>query len=245
MWLEPDVTRNNFLWLTVPINGNKPGETNAISVSHPHGTNARAQSNVQHENALLYLCDTTLSSFNYALCYVPGGWLAMHDDAEKSGRVYLHYGSVLIAMISSQPFKWDRSAGLKAPAVKPRAGDSEFRIEGSHFAAAIETASPDEFPEANPAQRLRAFVDVMEQKAALILEDDPRLKASYKARTGVVISRVFQAEASINGDRVDADHWPMLQSPWISQPSHDSNLSITDGKRTRVYDFKSWQVADA
>jgi hypothetical protein len=245
MWLEPDVTKRNFLWLTVPINDNKSGAANAISVSHPHGTLARAQSNIQHEDALLYVCDTTSATFKYALCYVPGGWLKIMNDAEKSGSIFIHYGSVLIAITSSQPFRWDPASGIRAPAAKPREGDSEFRIEGQRFAAAIETALPEEFPGLNPEQRLKSFRQAIEQKTKLVLEEGSDFKASYTTRTNVTISRVFTGDAIIDGQPIDSETLPMLQSPWINQPSRDANLSISDGKRTRIYDFKQWQVTTA
>jgi hypothetical protein len=242
MWIEPDVKKNNFLWLTVPINDNKSGAANAISVSHPHGTLARAQSNIQHEDALLYVCDTTSATFKYALCYVPGGWLKIMNDAEKTGRIFIHYCSVLIAITSSQPFRWDPASGIRAPAAKPREGDSEFRIEGQRFAAAIETALPEEFPGLNPEQRLKSFRQAIEQKTKLVLEEGSDFKASYTTRTNVTIFRVFTGNAIIDGQPIDSETLPILQSPWINQLSRDANLSISDGKRTRIYDFKQWQV---
>ncbi len=244
MWLEPDVSRNNFLWLTVPANDNPPGQLNAVSVSHPHGTIAEAQANIQHEDALLYVCDTAKANFKYALCFVPGGWQAIVDEAEKTNRVFIHYASVLIAVTASQSFAWDRNAGIKAAAPKPKAGDSEFRIEGSRFAVALETARPADFAGATPEERLKAFKQALDERSKLELEDKGTLKASYTARTGKTISRVFGGEAIIDGQPVDPAQWPILDSPWIKQPSHEANLSITDGKRTRVYDFTLWRVTE-
>ena len=77
-----------------------------VRVSHPHGVLSTAQSNLQHESALLYVFQFRPTDvFPYALAFVPGGWLAMTETTRRTdGRVYLHYGSVLIAISSSVKF---------------------------------------------------------------------------------------------------------------------------------------------
>ena len=174
MWDEPNRDRHDFLWLTAPMNDDKSGKY-VVRVSHPHGIQSTAQSNLQNESALLYVFQFGPADvFKYALAFIPGGWLAMQDDAQAEGRVYLHYGSVLIAISSSAKFPWDRAAGLKAPSSAPYPGDSEFRVAASPLAMAIETARPDEVPGATPEARLAAFRDLIRAKTKIELVHGPR-----------------------------------------------------------------------
>ena len=54
----------------------------------------------------------------------------MINDAASSGRIFLHYGSVLIAVSGSQPFDWNPGGGIFAPASPPRKGtrSSGYRL---------------------------------------------------------------------------------------------------------------------
>jgi hypothetical protein len=181
------------------------------------------------------------------LGFVPGGALAAIDESGSAGRVFLHYPGVLIALSATKPFPWDRQAAIRYASGTPRPGDSEFRVPGPTFAAAIETATAEEFPGATPMQRLRAFRDAIVAKTHLQLIQVPGTGAfsgSYTDLEGNMIRRVFGGDAEVNGKKVDFAHWPWAESPWVDQPSRNSPLTVTDGKRVRTYDFTNWTITE-
>lgn len=146
-WINPGSSRHSMLWLSVPTR-DKSAEG---GLSHPHGFNVNAQSTIQHQGNILYVVDTQRegkpAEYPYGLCFVPGGALAIADESKTRGCVFLHYPGVLIAISASKTFTWDRRAALRMPnATRSDAEDSEFRIAGPRFAAAIETAPERDFP---------------------------------------------------------------------------------------------------
>ena len=92
-----------------------------------------------------------------ALGYIPGGYRAMINEAAQSGRIFLHYGSVLVAVTANQPFDWNPEKGIAAPASKPREGDTEFRVRVPASAVALETALPEEFSGKTHQEQLEQF----------------------------------------------------------------------------------------
>ena len=113
----------------------------------------------------------------YVLGYVPGGYRAVINESKTAGRIYLDYGTVLIAVSASKTFDWDPHAAMQAPAGKPHAGDSEFRVPGPELATAIETAPPAEFPGATPEARLAAFREAICRRGLLTLTNAGALAA--------------------------------------------------------------------
>jgi len=235
MWNEPDATRHSFLWLTAPVADSKAD----ISVSHPHGVFSKAQSNLQHEGAVLFVFNfTEIAKYPYALGFVPGGQLAFVDDAATDGKIFLHYRSVLIAISATNKFKWDRAAGIRAPSGKPNPDDSEFRVEGSPLALAIECAHADDFSGVTPVEKLTKFREVIRSKVKIKIKGST---GRYTDRNGNVIERIFQGEAKINGQPVNFPQWPMMDSPWVKQ-TRGGVLTLTDGHEKLLYNFEKWQV---
>lgn len=243
-WIQRDAKNHTILWFSVPAL-DKAGYQR---ISHPHGFNLDAQTTFQHEGTIFYVINTEPKGkkveYPYGLCYVPGGTLALVDESRETGRVFLHYPGVLIAISSTKPFAWDRKEPVRMPnsATPLAADDSEFRIEGPTFAAAIETAPLREFPGASPAERLAAFRKVVIAKSKVELLTGETLAVRYTRRDGVVIQRQFAGPASIDGKPVDFDHWPLAASHWVNQATKDSPLVVTDGRTSRTYDFAKWTI---
>lgn len=238
-WIVPNSPNYTVLWFSVPSldEDNTP--------SHPHGFSVRNQTTFQHEDSLLYVVNTETerrARHPYGLAFIPGGALAVIDEAESAGQVFLHYPGVLISFRCTKPFQWDRNAPIKSPSGKPRAGDSEFRVPGPTFAAAIETAPAEEFPGATPEEQLKRFRDAILAKSKLSISTGSPLSGSYTNRHGVALSRVFNGAAQVNGKEVDFDNWPFFDSPWVKQPSKKSPLTVTDGQAKRIYDFQKWTI---
>ena len=195
------------------------------------------------------------------LGYVPDGYLALIDDAATDGRIFLDYGSVLIAFSASQPFTWAPRGGLFSGGGLSKE-DSEFRIAADNAALAMETAHPDAFPAPSPAERLAAYKQAIVAKTKLTLgtaerpgepakgQDPatpvpPRVvaKATYVDRFGHVLDKTFQGPAKIDDQDVDYASWPLVDNPWIHQ-DWDGNMRVTDGVTERLYDVKAWTITD-
>lgn len=243
-WIDRNTEHHTILWLTVPLL-DQEGQSRA---SHPHGFNLAAQTTFQHGGTILYVINTEPKGkkveYPYGLCYVPGGALALVDESRDAGRVFLHYPGVLIAISSTKPFAWDRKAPVRMPnsATPLPADDSEFRIEGPTFAAAIETAPATEFPETLPEQRLAAFRKAVIAKSKVELLTEPALAGRYTCRDCAVLQRQFAGPAELDGKSVDFDHWPLAGSPFVNQTTKDSPLVVAEGKSTRIYDFSKWTI---
>jgi len=239
MWEEPDITKGSHLWITNPSE-DEPGKMG----NHTHGVRATEQEVLGRDSLLFVFQIEPTHQFPYALGYVPGGYRAMINDSESSGRIYLHYGTVLLAVTASQPFQWDPEAGIHAPASKPRAGDSEFRVKAPSCAVAIETALAADFPGANPAEQLARFRGLLLEKGSLKVTSDKPTSATYESRHGETLECTFDGSDRINGEAVDYKAWPSSHSPWTSQKRPEDPLEIRDGKTVRTYDFSTWKIQE-
>jgi hypothetical protein len=195
----------------------------------------------------------------YALVYVPHGYQAMINDSQSSGRVYLDYRSVLIAITASQKFQWDPAAKVFSGKGGLHALDSEFRVFGDHVAVAMETALPAEFPADSPAQRLARFKAAIEAKTAIQLTtvksqapatgSDPAAapamlaRGTYVDRFGVRLDKTFQGDALVNDQVIDYATWPLVDNPWIHQ-EWEGNMRISDGVTERIYDISDWTITE-
>lgn len=236
MW-ETDPAKGSHLWITNPSE-DEPGSMGI----HTHGVTSFEQEILGRDSLLFVFQIGPNARFPYALTYLPGGFKAMINDSATEGRIYLHYGSVLVAVTSSQCFTWNPAGGIRAPAAKPREGDSEFRIPGPACALAIETAPPGEFPGASPADQLATFREMVRSKSALKLNGESPASARYQNRLGDTLECTFNGPDLINGNTVDYQTWPTSESPWTVQKRPDDPLTLTDGKILRSYDFKNWKI---
>lgn len=244
-WVAPGAPGYTLLWFSVPVVDEQM--KGSFAGSHPHGFAVSAQTTLQHEGSLLYVVNTEAEKkarYPYGLSFIPGGELAVIDEAATVGRVFLHYPGVLIAFSATKPFPWDRKAPLRYASGTPREGDSEFRVPGPTFAAALEAAGEDEFPAATPQERLKLFRDTIVAKTRLQLSKSGTLTGSYTDRKGNLIRRAFDGAGDVNGKPVDFEHWPWAESPFVKQPSKNAPLVVTDGKVTRTYDFQNWTVKE-
>ena len=242
MW-EADPGLCSQFWVTCPAADDNASDKNNPSGLHTHGVTANEQE-VMHENALLWVFHIPKDFRNpYALGFVPGGALAAINDGASAGRIYLHFGSVLIGLTASGPFDWNPAGGIKSPAGKPPKGSSEFRITAIDSAVAMETAPPDEFPARTPAEQLEKFKTVMLAKARIELKPGDKPTGSYTDRRGNTLECTFDGQDKVNGKTVDYKNWPVIENPWMSQIGPDK-LIVTDGKMTRAYDFVHWTIVD-
>ena len=243
MW-EADPSLCSHFWVTCPAADDNSSVKNCPSGLHTHGVTANEQE-LLYKNALLWVFHIPKDFRNpYALAFVPGGALAAINDSKSTGRIYLHFGSVLIGLASSSPFDWNPASGIKAPAGKPPQGSSEFRITALDSAVAIETAALEEFPGNSPMEQLEKFKAALLKKTRIELKSGMKPTGVYTDRLGDVLECAFDGHDQVNGKTVDYKNWPVIENPWMSQTGPEK-LTVTDGKATRVYDFVNWKILDS
>ena len=239
MWEDADPEHGSHLWITNPA----ADETDKMGI-HTHGVRSFEQE-ILHKESLLFVFQILPDNpFPYALGYIPGGYRAMINEAAQNGRIFLHYGSVLIAVMASQPFDWNPEKGITAPASKPREGDSEFRVRAAESAVALETALPEEFSGKTPREQLEQFRKAVLAKSTLKLTASNPPTGIYTNRRGETLECAFNGTDRINGSPVDYKNWPVLESPWTSQKNPTGPLEVTDGKTEMTYDFTNWTMTD-
>ena len=244
MWEEPDPARGSHLWITNPAADDNAGEEgNRPSGIHTHGV-TKYEQQVQYQDASLSVFDIPADFRNpYVLGYVPGGCRAAVNESKASQRIFLHYGTVLVAVSAAHPFEWDPAAGIRAPASKPREGDSEFRVRAPRTAVALETAPPSEFPGATPKEQLDAFRAAVLAKSKIECPAGGPATGRYIDRLGNTLECVFDGPDAVNGQPVDYARWPALENPWMQQP-RGGMLTVTTGPAVRTYDFAAWKVTE-
>lgn len=259
MFDQPDPSKAAICWMTVPCYDDQP------LTNHTPGVSSRFAEYLQHRGALLLVAnDLTNPEFRpkvrpdikghkpfttdawYVLVYVPAGYRAVINDSRETGRVFLDYGSVLIAISASQPFDWNPQAKVFAGKGGFHPDDSEFRVFGTQAAVAMETALPSEYPGATPAKRLAAFKAAIVAATKISVEPvgpTPTAKGIYVDRFGTTLTKTFQGDAVIDGELVDYASWPLVENPWIHQ-AWEGNMRISDGVTTRTYDVTNWTITD-
>lgn len=233
MWDEPDGDKGSHLWITVPMSDGKP-----LGYA-THGIASRHAQFAQHRGSLLMVThDLAKAKLPYALGFIPGGWQTMTNDSAIAGRIYLHYGSVMIALSASRPFEWNPQGGVLSGSKRP--ADSEFRIRGDDLALGLETALPADFVGDTPARQLAAFREKIRHSSKIILN---AATASFIDHDGTHIERAFDGDTLTNGNRIAYETWPLLENPWMHQ-EWNGDLILTDGKTKRHYDLNQWNITE-
>ena len=236
MWKDADPGRVSQLWVTNPAADDNAMKGNEAGGLHTHGVTPYEQE-VQYRDALLFVFDIPAAYRNpYVLGYIPGGARAVIDESRSSGRIFLHYGTVLIALSSPEPFTWEPSAGILAPSAKNAPGDSEFRIHRLRTAMAIETAHPDEFPGTTPEKQLQSFQAAIRKTSNIRFTEDGQAVSHYTDRHGNRLMCTFGGEDRVNDLPVDYAAWPALENPWMDQ-NPGGPLTVRDDRGSVVMDI--------
>jgi autotransporter-associated beta strand protein len=157
--------------------------------------------------------------------HIPGGWQAITDEAATTGRIFLHYDSVLVALYLDRNFSWA----------------TNFTVNGVNKAAlAIETAPVGEFPQSTASARLAAF-----RSAVLAnVPDTSNINAAsprfvYTNRHGDALDLTFGLAGKINGVTVDYQSWPVLEDPWMYQ-AQNGHLHLFGPNRVVTNNYHDW-----
>lgn len=168
------------------------------------------------------------TNWQQLLGQIPASYTAVVNDSANTGRVFLHYTNVLIAFYISRNFTWT-------------SGNTSFTVPANKLGLAVETASPDEYPQSTASARLAAFRnDVLTSSSVntnLLTNTTPTL--TYIDRHGNVLEITYGQGSKTNGQGVDYQQWPAIGNPWMYQPQA-GNLFIVGTNRTVTYNFTNW-----
>ena len=162
---------------------------------------------------------------------IPTNYSAVIDEAATSGRLFLHYTNVLIALYVSTHFTWGANTNLT----------NYFQIPANIAGLAVETAAPLEYTQATASARLAAFRnDVLTLGGVNISSLTGTNPAMiYTDRHSNALEITFGQGAKTNGQSVDYQQWPTISNPWMYQ-SRLGDLFIFGTNRTISYNFNTW-----
>jgi hypothetical protein len=250
----------NFLSLVKP----SAGDQKKLRAAANHGKMGLDFATLQHRDAVLFSFDIShpySRDPRHAMGQIPGGHLALFNDAATEGRIFLHYGPVMIALSSDVKFQWDPAKPPLTARNKPLPGDSQIHIASptaaspsptdNRFAMAMEVAHPTEFPAATPQAQLAAFRTLIRAKTKVSHTPGttPTIGRYITRRGDVLIKQAPDPKrnnmpASINGTAVDYKNWPMLENPWMKQDARGGPLTINGGGHRTILDFRDWTMKD-
>ncbi len=170
---------------------------------------------------------------NYQLLegQIPTNYSAVIDNAATSGRLFLHYTNVLIALYISTNFTWLADTNLT----------NYFQVPANIAGLAVETASTNEYAQPTASARLSAFAnDVLSHSSVntnFLSGANPTM--IYSDRHSNLLQVTFGQGSWTNGQRVDYQQWPTISNPWMYQPQA-GNLFIFGTNRTIIYNFNTW-----
>lgn len=178
------------------------------------------------------------NSSNPILGWIPENPAALVNEASATGRIFLHYGNILIALHFTRPFAWDgRSRNFSLAGIRK-------------LGLVLEVAEPARYAGATPAAQLAAFQAAFEKGWSVrvdttgLEEAAPRL--AYTALDGSTLETAYRGADRLDGKMVVYDRagWPLLENPRVHQRHLGDTLVVRQGNWVRTYDFKNWIVTE-
>ena len=244
MWQTPNPQANDFLWITNPAADNNRQPHNNPNGLHTHGVTLN-ENELQYKGTTLYVFDIPARYRNpYVLGYIPGGYLACINQSQSDGKIFLNYGSVLIAISASHVFSWKPTNKISAPASKPMPGDSQFIIHELRAAVALETAYPGSYQASTPLATLKKFRRAVLQHSLVVVRTEAgKVIGGYKDRRGNKLECVFNGPDFVNGRPRNYAAWPLLKSPWTYAPRSGEFMRVVVHGRSEVFDYRNWTIS--
>ncbi len=187
---------------------------------------------LQHEGTLVGVYNIPSNDPNPHLKgYVPTNYTAFIDNS-GSGRIYLHYGNVMIALHLTEGFTWDD-------------GTEKFTKGAGKIGMVVEVADPNDYSGSSASQQLANFKNAVDPKfnnISFSTSGNPRL--TYTSVAGVTLETKYREYDKINGSTVNysLSSWPLLDDPRIHQDYMGDILTVNHNGATRTYDFGNWMV---
>ncbi len=182
---------------------------------------------VQHEGTIAGIFNIPATSeWQYTRDSIPTNTTAVINDSATTGRLYLHYSKVLVAITRSDigNFTWPPTA-------------QTFCNKRGY---AVECASLDEYPQSTAAARLAAFkADIEANPPDFSHVNDAVPRMIYTTRDGTVLDITYGEGGKINNDPVDYTSWPLHESPWARQDQM-GNMWVFGKDRHLLWNYKNW-----
>ncbi len=182
---------------------------------------------MQHEGTLVGILNIpTTWTWQYTNDNIPTNTTAVINDSATTGRLFLHYSKVLVAITRSDigNFTWP-------PAAQTTCNKRGF---------AVECASLSEYPQATAAERLAAFkADIIAHAADTSHVNDATPRMIYTTRAGKVLDITYGLGGKVDGAPLDYEGWPLNESPWSYQPQM-GNMWVFGQNRKLLWNYKTW-----
>lgn len=181
---------------------------------------------MQHEGTLVGVINfPTDWTWKYTRDKVPTNTTAVINDSATTGRLFLHYSKVLVAITRSDIGNFNL-------------GDEYTYSDKRGFA--VECASLSEYPQATAAERIAAFkADILAHPADTSHVNDATPRMIYTTRAGTVLDITWGQGGKINNDPVDYEAWPLHESPWARQDQM-GNMWVFGKDRNLLWNYKNW-----
>lgn len=187
---------------------------------------------LQHEGTMVGVYNIPSNDPNPHLKgYVPINYSEFIDNSD-TGRIYLHYGNVMIALHMTDGFTWDD-------------GTEKFTKSAGKIGLVVEVANPNDYSGSTDAQQLANFKNAVDPKfnnVSFSTSGNPRL--TYTSVAGATLETKYREYDKINGNTVNysLSSWPLLDDPRIHQDYMGDILTVNHNGATRTYDFGNWTV---
>ncbi|MEY4242614.1 MAG: hypothetical protein RLZZ245_199 [Verrucomicrobiota bacterium] len=162
---------------------------------------------------------------------------------EKDAWVFCHGGSLLFAFRFLEPSRWD--------APNRRENLELLRCDVQRCGWILETSALGPFAGGGVDAELERFSEAVlarTEVAGDVRASPPRLvfknlKGHTLDLTWKPLASALKDECKLNGKPVDYSKFPLLRAPGVLQES-GGPLKIQAGARSRVWDFKKWEIRD-
>jgi len=181
---------------------------------------------MQHEGTLVGVINfPTDWTWKYTRDNVPTNTTAVIDDSATTGRLFLHYSKVLVAITRSDIGNFSL-------------GDEYTYSDKRGFA--VECASLSEYPQTTAEARLAAFkADILAHPADTSHVNDATPRMIYTTRAGTVMDITWGQAGKVDGSPIDYEGWPLNESPWSYQ-SQMGNMWVFGKDRKLLWNYKNW-----
>jgi hypothetical protein len=199
---------------------------------------------LQHEGTLIGVYAVP-DDYPYYKLYAPFTTRgAILKRIERSGWVFCHNGSMLMAFYCVKPHTWS----------KRRWSDNDLLwCDARKNGWVLETAELKHFAGGGADVELNRFAQAVLARTTVdakgIDQPEPRLACTSLSGHKLDLTWLphrtpYTNQARIDGQAVDYLSWPLLRNSWVYQQTNSPNLKIEYGERVLKYDFANWTCFD-
>ena len=210
-----------------------PVGISSFYIKHPQGSGKRAGADrygqvLQHQGAIVGVYDVPSNHPHpYLLGRIPSGY-NNHIDNSTSGKIYLDYGVVMIALYMTKSFNWND-------------GDESLQRGNVGKIGLVVEVVPG-----NAYSSLASFKAAVEPTFDAITwstSGNPRL--TYTTLSGTQLDTKLYEYDKVDGANVNysPNAWKLLDNPWTSQNYNSDVLTLNINGKTRTYNFGNYSVS--